>query len=125
MNKVKLMLASFVALIVFSGAMLPVMASAETSKQAACSALGSSSCAQPAGSTSIDTVIAAVINILSAVVGVVAVIMIIVGGFKYITSGGDSNKATGARNTIMYAIVGLVVVAFSQMIVYFVLNKIK
>jgi hypothetical protein len=60
----------------------------------------------------------------SLVVGVVAVIMIIIAGFKYITSGGDSGNVTSAKNTILYAIIGLVVVALSQFIVKFVLGRI-
>ena len=49
--------------------------------------------------------------------------MIMVGGFKYITSGGDSGNITGAKNTILYAVVGLVVVALAQIIVRFVLAR--
>ncbi len=75
-------------------------------------------------STSINTIIKTIINIFSLVVGVVAVIMIIAGGFRYIASGGDSNKITAAKNTIIYAIIGLVVVALAQLIVQFVLNKV-
>ncbi len=72
----------------------------------------------------VNGLIADVINIFSIVVGVVAVIMIIVGGFQYITSAGDSNKVGNAKNTILYAIIGLVIVALSQFIVRFVLNKV-
>lgn len=64
-----------------------------------------------------------VINILSVIVGIVAVIMIIFGGLKYITSGGESSNVSSAKNTIIYAIVGLVVVALAQFIVRFVLGK--
>ncbi len=64
-----------------------------------------------------------IINIFSVVVGVVSVIMIIVGGFKYITSGGDSGNVSSAKNTILYAIVGLIIVALAQVIVQFVLNR--
>ncbi len=71
----------------------------------------------------INKLIATVINIFSLVVGVVAVIMIIVGGFKYIISGGDSTNVTGAKNTILYAIIGLIIVALSQWIVRFVLSR--
>jgi hypothetical protein len=53
----------------------------------------------------------------------VAVVMIIIGGLKYITSGGDSGNVTGAKNTILYAIIGLVIVALAQFIVRFVLSK--
>lgn len=72
----------------------------------------------------VNKIIKAVINIFSLVVGVVAVIMIIAGGFRYITSGGDSGKITSAKNTIIYAIIGLVVVALAQIIVQFVLTKV-
>ena len=71
----------------------------------------------------IDNIITTVINIFSLVVGVVSVIMIIIGGLKYITSGGDSGNVTGAKNTILYAVVGLVVVALAQIIVQFVLTQ--
>ncbi|MBI5357900.1 hypothetical protein HZB74_03580 [Candidatus Saccharibacteria bacterium] len=71
----------------------------------------------------LNSLIAQVINIFSVIVGVVAVIMIIVGGFRYITSGGDSGNVTSAKNTILYAIVGLVIVALAQFIVKFVLSK--
>jgi hypothetical protein len=70
-----------------------------------------------------NDLISSIVNIFSLVVGVVAVIMIIVGGFRYITSGGDSNNVTAAKNTILYAIIGLVIVALSQFIVRFVLNR--
>ncbi len=74
--------------------------------------------------TKINGIITSVINIFSLIVGIVAVIMIIIGGLKYITSGGDSGNVTGAKNTILYAVIGLVVVALAQFIVKFVLGKV-
>lgn len=71
----------------------------------------------------VDSIITTVINIVSIIVGIVAVIMIIIAGFQYITSGGDSGKVSSAKNTILYAIVGLVVVALAQIIVKFVVNR--
>jgi hypothetical protein len=49
--------------------------------------------------------------------------MIVWGGLRYITSGGDSNKLSSAKNTIIYALIGLIIVALSQFIVRFVLAK--
>ena len=72
----------------------------------------------------VNQIITTVINIFSLVVGVISVIMIIIGGLKYITSGGDSGNVTGAKNTILYAIIGLVVVALAQIIVRFVLTQV-
>ena len=77
-----------------------------------------------AGTTRINTIITQVVRIFSAIVGVVSIIMIIYGGFKYISSGGDSSKVTEAKNTIIYAIIGLAVVALAQFIVKFVLDKV-
>lgn len=71
----------------------------------------------------VDSIIRLVINIFSLIVGVISVIMIIIGGLKYITSGGDSGNVSGAKNTILYAVIGLVVVALAQVIVRFVLEK--
>lgn len=73
---------------------------------------------------SVNRLITTIINILSLVVGVVSVVMIIIGGLRYITSGGDSGNVTNAKNTILYAIVGLVIVALAQIIVHFVLARV-
>jgi hypothetical protein len=71
----------------------------------------------------LNNVITNVVNVLSLIVGIIAVIMIVIGGFRYITSGGDSGNVSGAKNTILYAIVGLVIVALAQFIVRFVLSQ--
>ena len=57
-------------------------------------------------------------------VGIIGVIMIIVGGFRYITSGGNDQNVASAKNTILYAIIGLVIVALAQLIVKYVLNRV-
>ena len=84
---------------------------------------GGNNCDDPSGGPSVESTVRTVINLLSLIVGIVAVIMIIIGGLKYITSSGDSNNVSSAKNTILYAIVGLVIVALAQVIVRFVLNK--
>lgn len=76
------------------------------------------------GSQGINNIIRDVVNIFSLIVGIVSVIMIIYGGFRYVTSGGDSGNVSNAKNTIIYAIIGLVVVALAQFIVQFVLDKV-
>ena len=113
-----LMLLSLVALV-------PQTAMAQT-KEDICKgvALTGGTCDSPGTGPTVESVIATVINILSIIVGVIAVIMIIIGGLRYITSGGDSNNTKGAKDTILYAIIGLVVVAMAQVIVKFVLNKV-
>lgn len=76
------------------------------------------------GTQKIQSIVTLIVNLFSIVVGIVAVIMIVVGGFKYITSGGDSGNITSAKNTIVYAVIGLVIVALAQFLVKFVLNKV-
>lgn len=83
-----------------------------------------SSC-QDNGDNSFGILVKRIINIFSIVVGALSVIMIIIGGFRYIISGGDSTGVTGAKNTILYAIVGLVIVIFAQVIIRFVLTNVS
>ncbi|OGL37908.1 hypothetical protein A3E49_01365 [Candidatus Saccharibacteria bacterium RIFCSPHIGHO2_12_FULL_49_19] len=71
----------------------------------------------------LNNLIARFINLLSIVVGIVSVIMIIFGGFRYITSAGRDTSVTSAKNTILYAIIGLVIVVLAQVIVRFVLQQ--
>lgn len=109
--------------------LVPVMpASAalfDSSVDQACQGVtGGGACNETEANNSVNNIITTVINIFSWIVGIVAVIMIIVGGLKYITSTGDSNSVNGAKNTILYAIIGLVIVASAQIIVKFVLKKV-
>ncbi len=64
-------------------------------------------------------------NIILFLIGAVAVIMIIIGGFRYVVSGGDSSGVEGAKNTILYAVIGLIVAALSFAIVNFVITSIS
>lgn len=113
---------------------VPALATAQTTtqlKDAACQGAGGTAGCVDNGpsdpdspSSQINKTIATVINILSFIIGVAAVIMIIIGGFKYVTANGDSGNVNSAKDTILYAIVGLVVVALAQFIVKFVLSKV-
>jgi hypothetical protein len=90
-----------------------------TDNPGACSSAGTDA------TTQINHIVHTIVNLLSAIVGIVAVIMIIVGGFRYITSGGNDTSVTAAKNTILYAVIGLVVVALAQVIVRFTLSKLS
>lgn len=68
--------------------------------------------------------IATIGNILLWLVGILSVIFLIWGGIRYITSAGDANKVTAAKNTIVYAIVGLVVAIFAYALVNFVIANV-
>ncbi len=65
----------------------------------------------------------AIVEVLSLVVGGIAIIMIIVSGFRYITSNGDSARVTTAKNTLIFALIGVAVAALAQILVQFVVNK--
>jgi hypothetical protein len=70
----------------------------------------------------VTDLIRSIINILSIIVGIAAVIVIIISGLKYITSSGDSGKVSSAKNTLIYALIGLVIAALAQFLVHFVLT---
>lgn len=62
-------------------------------------------------------------NVLLFIIGAVSVIMLIIGGIRYTVSGGDSAAVTSAKNTILYAIVGIVVALLAYAIVNFVVGS--
>lgn len=64
-----------------------------------------------------------IVNILLYIIGAIAVIMLIIGGIRYVTSGGDSSAVTAAKNTILYAIIGIIVALLAYAIVNFVLTS--
>jgi hypothetical protein len=100
------------------------------SKTAVCDGLSQvnggtgNSCDPNGATTNIGGIVRSGLNIFSIVIGIAAVVMIMVGGFRYITSGGDSASVASAKNTILYALVGLVVAGLAQIIVQFVVKKI-
>ena len=63
-------------------------------------------------------------NTILYAVGIISVIMLVWGGVRYIISGGDSKKVTDAKNTVLYAIIGLIISVLAYAIVNFVLNTI-
>ncbi len=74
---------------------------------------GGAACAKPAsGATDLfgpGGIFITITNILLFVIGAIAVIMLIVGGIRYVISSGDQTAVTNAKNTILYAIIGIVV----------------
>jgi len=96
----------------------------QTPQQQVCNGIGLTTSDGSCGDkgAQFSAVITAIINLLLVIIGVVSVIVIIISGFNFITSGGDSGKVATARNSILYAVIGLVVVAFSEIIVHFVIG---
>ena len=93
-----------------------------------CSSSASSEVKKAAGcSGSSDALPNIIINILNAIIGIagiISVIWIIIGGINYMTSSGDSTKTKKARDTILYACIGLIICVLSFAIVNFVIINI-
>ena len=62
-------------------------------------------------------------NVLLFIIGAISVIMLIIGGIRYTVSGGDSSAVQSAKNTILYAIVGIVVAILAYAVVNFVIGQ--
>ena len=77
----------------------------------------------PGELTGSDGVFEIVVNVLLFIIGAVSVIMLIYGGIRYTTSGGNANSVTAAKNTIMYSIVGLVIAILAFAVVNFVVKQ--
>ncbi len=103
----------------------PTTPPSQSAKEAICEGVGltgdTDGCED--AESGVQGIVATVINILSILAGIIAVIVIIVNGLRFVVSNGDSNAVSGARQGIIYAIVGLIVVLMAQIIVRFVLNR--
>lgn len=97
------------------------------SKDAVCAGVAlkeGQTCAQvTAGSRDPSDIVKIALNIFSVIIGIIAVVMMMIGGVKYMTSQGDPSQTNSAKNTILYAAIGIVVAALSQVIVRFVLTR--
>jgi hypothetical protein len=69
-------------------------------------------------------IVTTVINVLLLIVGILCVVMIIFGGIRYTTSAGDKGRIDGAKSTLIYAIVGLVVAIVAYALVNWVFGAV-
>lgn len=83
-------------------------------------ARGSDQAANLFGTAGIFTTVS---NVMLFIVGAISVIMVIIGGLRYVISGGNNSNVTAAKNTILYAVVGLVVSIMAFAIVNFVIGS--
>jgi hypothetical protein len=115
---------------VTSGLLVAPAANAATSScttDATGGATGGAACAQGTDQQSdlfgANGIFKTITNVLLFIIGAVSVIMLIIGGIRYVVSGGDSSAVTGAKNTILYAIVGIVVALLAYALVNFVIGS--
>lgn len=124
-----LQLAMFVpAFALFASAVaMPAYAACDAGNIGETGLSGSADCAKGNGQsddlTGESGVFRTVTNILLFIIGAVAVIMLVIGGIRYTISGGDANQVSAAKNTILYAIIGIVVAILAYAAVNFVLNS--
>lgn len=110
-----------------AGAMpLPIAAySVADAKGDACAGIGlaGGNCTGGTASTQFNGLLGTITNLVSVVVGILTVIMVTLAGAKFITSGGDPSKVASARMSLVYAIVGILIVSLAQTIVHYVVNN--
>jgi hypothetical protein len=71
----------------------------------------------------IGPIITTVINVLLFLIGIISVVMIIIGGIMYSTSAGDAGAVTKAKNTVLFAVIGLVIAFLAFAIVNWVIDR--
>ncbi len=93
-------------------------------KDAVCSGIGGCDVNGNTQGVSLSGTANFILNLLSFVAALISVIMIVIGGIKYATSSGDSNEISNAKNTILYALVGLIVAVLAKPIVNLILRSV-
>src|SRR4051812_5235589 len=83
------------------------------------------SCGSSCGNADLGAIFGSITNTLIFLVGAISVIMIVIGGLRYVTSNGDAKAVEGAKNTITYAVIGIIVAIAAFAIVSFVVKQIK
>ncbi len=70
-----------------------------------------------------DGALTKIINLLSIIVGIAAIIGIMYAGLRFITSGNNPQQVTTARESVLYAVVALIVAATAQLLVRFIIGR--
>lgn len=124
MKKIKLTIAAFVAVIGVATALPVLSASPALAADDAASKIleGTSGVGGNDNKTKLEDQIKTIVNIMLFLLGAIAVIMIIIGGIRYATSNGDSSQTKAAKDTILYAVIGLVVAIMAYAIVNFIVG---
>ncbi len=79
-------------------------------------------CNDPTGVNKTSTLLSKIVPVLLFAAGFIAIIMIVIAGLSYVTSGGDEKKIESAKNTIIYAVAGLIIAVLAYAITKFVLR---
>lgn len=109
--------------LVFSSILLPAPLGASTLWRACEGVTDSAVC--DGKDEQADDFISTLMDVLIWVVGILAILMIIWGGMKYVLSGGSAEKITNAKNTILYAVIGLVVAIFAYAVITWLIGYLQ
>jgi hypothetical protein len=113
------------AVVLSASFVAPTFASA--AQQAACQGSGGqwsgTECTNPNNNRTVTGTLKQVANLLIFIVAAIAVIMVIIGAIRYTVAQGDQNAVNSAKNTILYAIIGLVLAVAAFGIVEFVTSQ--
>lgn len=128
MLNITLWVGGIVAAVILAVSAAPQTALAVDFFGGACSGAGSGSAACSGNGsdtiTGTNGIILKAASLMSIIAGIAAVLVIMISGFLFITAGGDSNKISTAKNSLIYAIVGLVVIVLARAIVIFVVSRV-
>lgn len=122
----KKLLASLLLIAGFNVILVAPTVGAATAEEELCKGAGlkweGGRCRNNQGGPSVEQTIQNVVNVITFLAGGIAVIMIVIGGLRYVLSNGEQAQLTSAKNTIIYACVGLVVIIVAYAIVSFVIR---
>lgn len=118
------------ALVLGLALVVPDAALAQNCTDVAAGGIGTGAdCAKPTGAAENlfgdGSIFNTVTNILLFLIGAISVVMLIIGGIRYVVSGGDQGAVTSAKNTILYAIIGIVVAFLAFAAVRFVTDQLQ
>jgi len=121
MKKIKILIAAFMFTVVGSIVFAPTLTVAAAPLDGVCANNAESAvCANKDDKA--DGLVKTLVNVLLYILGAISVIIIIIGGFLYVLSGGNSASVTKAKNAITYAIIGLIVAFLAYAIVNWVIQ---
>jgi len=119
-----LMSFALVAAVIAAPLATPSLAAADTVDQA-CAGVHAAGGAATCDGDKLEKFLKDIVNILLFVIGTISVIMIIVGGLRYVLSGGDAGSIKAGKDTVIYAIIGLVVSIMAYAIINWVVGSLR
>jgi len=125
MKKIRIFIAAFIVLMMGAFVLIPISSVGAVGLDDVCKDNADSAVCQENNKSENDnpgSFVANLVNTLLFIVGAVSVVMIIIGGILYVVSQGDSSNITKAKNTIVFAVVGLIVSFLAYAIVNWVLG---